>query len=255
MIVDAHVHLFRDGFGRFRGASPLGATSDVDAYEGLMVAHGIEAGLVVCYQGDGIDPANNDTVRQLATTRPWIASLAYLPLLPVPEAADIEHLLAAGHKGIALYAPDIASGIALAGWPAAIWERLGQVQAIVSLNARPEAIAALDPVIEHAPGCAFLFAHLGLPGPCDAEPSQQVVQERLAPLLRLAAQPHVGVKLSGLYAIDAVPPHHHAQPFVACLLERFAPDNLHWGSDFSPLLDFTRLRGHAGDPGARYASR
>ena len=45
MIVDAHLHLFRNGYGRFRAA---GSALEVDAYEQSMDRHGIAAGLVVC---------------------------------------------------------------------------------------------------------------------------------------------------------------------------------------------------------------
>lgn len=241
MIVDSHLHLFRHGYGRFRCASPLGPLSDLDAYERGMAEHGIGAGLVVCYEGDGIDPSNNDYVRQLAVSRPWIASVAYLRLAPAPTEVDIDRLLAVGHVGIALYLPDATSAKGLGDWPAAIWERLGRAQAIVSLNARIEAIGELQPIVDQAPGCAFLFAHLGLPGRCQTAPTRPEAMARLAPLLRLASRPHVGVKLSGLYAVDPVPPHKSAQPFVELLLERFAPANLHWGSDFSPALDFVRF--------------
>ena len=238
MIADAHLHLFRHGFGPSQGAPILRGMSEVDAYERLMARYGIEAGLVVCYEADGIDPDNNAYVRELATTRPWIASVAFLQPDPVPSFGAIEAQIAAGHCGIAVYLPDERAAEALLAWPRVMWERLERSGAIISLNARPEAIAALQPLIEQFHRCEFLFSHLGLPGRCERIPAPAEARRRLDPLLRLAHLPNVGVKISGLYAVDPVPPHRFAEPFVDLLLETFGSQNLHWGSDFSPALEF-----------------
>jgi predicted TIM-barrel fold metal-dependent hydrolase len=241
MIVDAHLHLFRNGYGQFGGSSPLGETSDIEAYEHLMSEHGISAGLVVCYEDEGIDPSNNAYVRELAATRPWIRSVAFLKPSPPPTVEEVSDLLAAGHIGIALYLPDEASADALYRWPPEAWEMLSQSHAIVSFNARPEAIRRLQLLVERANGCAFLFSHLGLPGRYDHPVSSRQAADRLEPLLQLASCPNVGVKLSGLYAIDPIPPHKGALPFIDLLLERFRAEDLHWGSDFSPALGFVRF--------------
>lgn len=233
MTADAHLHLFRHGY---RPASAPGLPSDVDAYERHMQEHAIEAGLVVCYEGEGIDPTNNGHVRALAATRPWIRSVAYLDP-PPPSAQRIEALLDAGHMGIALYLPDAASATLLCGWPADIWEWLNRACAIISLNARPEAIARLSPVVESASECALLFSHLGLPGRDDNATAAEA-EKRLEPLLALSGSRNVGVKVSGLYAIDPVAPNSGAQPYVELVLSRFAASNVHWGSDFSPSLEF-----------------
>lgn len=238
MIIDSHLHLFRKGYGRFGGPSPLGTQSEVDAYEAFMKTHGIGGGLIVCYEADGIDPGNNAYVRKLAGTRPWIASLAYLDARSMPDAGAVESLLAAGHVGIVAYLLDTETASAFARWPREVWHLLSECRAIVSLNARPAATALLEPVIAAAPGCRFLFSHLGLPGPAAAGLSRTEAAARLEPLLRLADAKNVGVKLSGLYAIDPAPPHAAAVPFVDLLIDAFAPSDLHWGSDFSPALGF-----------------
>lgn len=243
MIVDSHLHLFRHGYGRFApGRIPLGDRTDLEAYEELRAIHDIEAGLVVCYEDDGIDPSNNAYVRDLAASRPWINSVSYLRPAPMPDRRGIEDMLRSGHCGIALYLPDAASAKTLSDWPADCWTRLSEARAIVSLNARPEATLHLRPLIERTAGCSFVFSHLGLPGPYPVAPDASRAAERLAPLLSLAALPNVAVKLSGLYAIDPHPPHRAAQPFVDLLLQRFGPENLHWGSDFSPVLEFEPFR-------------
>jgi predicted TIM-barrel fold metal-dependent hydrolase len=240
MIVDAHLHLFRNGY-QFGGSSPLGMASDVEAYEHLMAAHGIATGLVVCYEDEGIDPSNNGYVRELALTRPWIKSVAFRKPSPPPTVEEVEGLLAAGHIGIALYLPDEASADALYRWPPETWALLSKSRAIVSFNARSQAIGRLQSLVERTGGCAILFSHLGLPGRHDHPVSSRQAAERLEPLVRLAGCPNVGVKLSGLYAIDPVPPHNRALPFISLLLNRFRARDLHWGSDFSPALGFVRF--------------
>lgn len=239
MIVDAHLHLFRSGYGHFtQRPFPFPGMSDVQAYEGLREKHDIGAGLVVCYEADGIDPANNAYVRDLAASRPWIHSVAYLDVASNPDASHLASLLSAGHCGIALYIPDGDAAKALDAWPAQTWSLLSDARAIVSLNARPEATSHLQPLVERTSGCQFIFSHLGLPGRFETVPAVGEAARRIAALLALAACPNVAVKLSGFYAIDPAPPHSTARPFVDLLLERFEPSNLHWGSDFSPALDY-----------------
>lgn len=239
MIVDSHLHLFRNGYGRFATQpSPLGDLSDIEAYERLREAHGIVAGLVVCYEAEGIDPANNAYVRGLAATRPWIHSVAYLSPSSAPSVEHVADLLAAGHSGIALYLPDEPSAKALYDWSPESWRRLSEANAIVSFNARPEATRHLGQLVRRAENCQFLFSHLGLPGRHETEPSREQAAERLSPLLGLSAFPNVAVKISGLYAVDPAPPHKAAPPFIDLLLGHFGPSNLHWGSDFSPALDY-----------------
>jgi predicted TIM-barrel fold metal-dependent hydrolase len=238
MIFDSHLHLFSHGYNGFPGTSPLGSRSDIEAYEALMAAYGIDGGLVVCYEAEGIDPTNNAFVRELATTHSWIASVAYLDAAVAPPAHIVAGLLDAGHIGIAVYLPDEAAALALAGWPRVTWRLLSDRRAIVSLNARPAAIRKLDATVAAAQGCQFLFSHLGLPGRQEKRVGQAEATRILEPLLRVAGAGNVGVKISGLYAIDPVAPHVAARPFVDALLEWVPPADLHWGSDFSPALGF-----------------
>jgi L-fuconolactonase len=239
MIVDSHLHLFRDGYGRFgTQPSPLGDLSDIEAYERLREQHGIGAGLVVCYEAEGIDPANNDYVRELAATRPWIHSVAYVSPSSAPGVAGVANLLSAGYSGIALYLPDEPAAKALYAWPSESWRLLSDANAVVSLNARPEATRHLGQLVRRAENCQFLFSHLGLPGLHETKHSREQAAERLSPLLGLSAFPNVAVKISGLYAVDPAPPHKAAQPFIDLLLAHFGASNLHWGSDFSPALDY-----------------
>ncbi|RYE10559.1 MAG: hypothetical protein EOP22_04270 [Hyphomicrobiales bacterium] len=237
MIVDAHIHLFRRGYTGFAGTSPLGGQSDVAFYEQLMQRHGIGQALVVCYEED-IDPGNNAYVRELAITRPWIASVAYLPCGHIPSVEALLDLLAAGHVGVSLYLADDEAARGVAAWPREVWETLDHARALISINAPPPAVSGLRALIERTPGCQFMFAHLGLPGRVEAAVSAPAAEDRLASLLALAPLANVSVKLSGLYAVDPTPPHVAARPFVDALRAHFSADRLHWGSDFSPVLEF-----------------
>jgi len=240
-LADAHLHLFRAGFTGRYGRGPYGLGREIAAYEHFRAQHGIERGLVVGYEGDGIEPDNNRYIRELAATRPWMATLAYIAAEATPEPDAIDALLEQGHVGITIYLQEPAKSEAALRWPRESWQRLNARRAIVSLNAFPPATAALAPLIEVNSRCTFLFSHLGLPGRHRARPTVEAARERLTPLLQLAAFPNVLVKISGLYAISDPAhgyPHDSATPFLEILFERFGVARCCWGSDFSPALDF-----------------
>ncbi len=178
--------------------------------------HGIVAGPVVCYEVDGIDPGNNAYVRELARTRPWISSLAF-------SDPNRRRIGPTGSKNCS--PPGISAS------PPACWSRprprrfvtgrrrFGRGSAApmpyVSFNARPEAIARLQPLVDRAIDCASLFSHLGLPGRSRRMSTSSRRRNRLDPLLlALASRPNVGVEISGLCVIDLIPPHAGARPFV-----------------------------------------
>jgi len=237
-IADAHIHFFRRGFPGPYGASLL--RPDIEAYELLRAVHDIAAALIVGYEGLGIDPGNNAYIRELAATRPWMATVGHIDDIAAAGEATVETLIAAGHAGIALYAPDAVTARLVAARPAGFWKVLDRANAIISLNARPEAIAELGPVVAAAPNCRFVFSHVGLPGPHPSVPSRAAAEARIAPLLALAPMPNVFVKVSGLYAIS-VPehayPHEAARPFIDAVLDRFGARRCLWASDFPPALD------------------
>lgn len=241
VLADSHLHLFSRGFPGRSGRSVLGRDPEIEAYEAFRSVHGIAAGLVVGYEADGIDPDNNRYIRSLAAERPWLATLAYLDPRAAPAAAAVAALLDHGHVGIAVYLPDAKASAAMVAWPVETWRVLQDHRAIVSLDARHEAIGDLLPLVRRQTACTFLFSHLGLPGRHTTIPGAAQAAERLAPLLRLADLPHAMVKISGLYAVSDPPhcyPHAAAIPFIDLLLDRFRPARCIWGSDFSPALEF-----------------
>ncbi|HEY4164023.1 MAG TPA: amidohydrolase family protein [Dongiaceae bacterium] len=237
---DAHLHLFRHGFpGRYGKRSPE-TGSELETYERFRKEHDIGAGLIVGYEGDGIEPDNNRYIRALAETRRWMSTLAYVAHNATPDGDAIDRLMQDGHRGIAVYTLNAEAARSLLGWNDA-WARLDTHRAIVSFNAPPEATAELAPVITKNSRCTFLFSHLGLPGRHAAIPSRDTAAARLAPLLHLAELPNAMVKISGLYAVSDPPhayPHDSATPFIETLLDRFGTGRCCWGSDFSPSLDF-----------------
>jgi len=241
MLADAHLHLFRRGYGVPAIDARLGGQSDIDAYELIRQMHGIGAGLVIGYEADGIDPDNNRYLRELAQGRDWLHSLAFRDVGAPPDVGWVRDRLAEGHRGLALYVTDAAAARSLSGWPAEVWRCLNDHAALISLNARPEATVLLAPVIAAAPDCRFLFSHVGLPGKPAAPLQGQAVRDRLRPLLALAGCSNVHVKISGLYAICDPPdlwPQQTAVPFVAEVLAAYGPGRCLWGSDFSPALEF-----------------
>lgn len=250
-LADAHLHLFRCGFPGRCGRSVLGRDSEIEAYEAFRTAHGIEAGLVVGYEGDGIDPENNDYIREVAADRPWLATLAYADPHGSLNDESIERWMEAGHVGIALYLPDPAATEGVAAWPGSVWHSLERRRAIVSVNAQPPQIDRFAPVVEAHGGCIFLFSHLGLPGRYPSPPTVQEASRRLQPLMRLANTAHAMVKISGLYAVSEPAhayPHAAAAPFIDALIERFGPERCLWGSDFAPALDFVSFAQTASIP-------
>jgi L-fuconolactonase len=241
VLADAHLHLFSRGFPGRGGRAVLGLNPEVEAYEGLRSRHGIACALVVGYEADGIDPDNNAYILELASERPWMATLAFVPASPLPEPGLVAGQLEAGHRGIAVYASDEASAAAVAAWPPEIWGAVRDRAAIVSFNARPPAVPFLSDLVRRENEIAFLFSHLGLPGRHETVPTIPAARDRLASLLALSELDNVFVKISGLYAVSDPAhayPHASARPFIDVILDGFCPDNCVWGSDFSVALEF-----------------
>ena len=239
-LADAHLHLFTNGFRGRGGSSPAGPGLEVDAYESLARRHGIVAGLVVGYEGEGIDPDNNSYIRSLAATHPWMSTVADVSTNAASDPTQLHLLLELGHRGIALYLPDIETAKVVSSWPTGSWRLLEEANALVSVNAGPAGIQGLAGVVERTPGCTFLFSHLGDPGRFTQPPSTDDAAHRIGALLRLARNDNVYVKISGLYAISDPAnayPHEAAWPFIDVVLQKFGPDHCLWGSDFSPCLD------------------
>ncbi|MFV0337872.1 MAG: aminotransferase class V-fold PLP-dependent enzyme [Chthoniobacterales bacterium] len=81
----------------------------------------------------------------------------------------------------------------------------------------------------------ILFSHMGLPGPL------RTAHKKIRHLSKLASLPHVGVKLSAAYAINAYP-HPGVPELMDFLRSEYGEDRLCWGSDFSPALDDVTMK-------------
>jgi predicted TIM-barrel fold metal-dependent hydrolase len=257
-IADAHVHLFSTGFAGVAGGPPAGE-DELGAYERLRTHHGIVRALVIGYEAEARYAGNSDYVLRLAAERPWIAPLVFVRAAASPPLQMLRELRESGAAGVAIYASDEHEGRAIAEWPRTVLEELRCQRALISLNVRPRATAALGTFVAGLDGCPILFSHLGLPGPRQAAPTLDDARAELAPLLALSRRQHVVVKFSAPYAISDPGhafPHLAAGPFVEVLLEAFGPKRLVWGSDFSPALDYvsfaqtldTRLLAHCTTP-------
>nr|BFE56328.1 hypothetical protein GCM10020063_008540 [Dactylosporangium thailandense] len=249
---DAHIHLFADGYPGRYGRSPAGG-DELAVYQGLRREHGIGTALVVGYEGEPRFTGNNDHLAALAGRHPWIAPLAYVPAAgPAPD--EMRRRFAQGFVGVAVYLPDATAADAFTRWSPAVVRLLNERGAVVSLNAPPPATGVIGGAVAALDGCSVLFSHLGLPGPAP-RPDPEQAARTLEPLLHLARLAHVGVKLSGLYAISEPQhayPHLAATPFVELTLRSFGAERLLWGSDFAPSLDAVSFAQTIDPPAARH---
>lgn len=239
-LADAHVHLFREGFAGETGTSPAGS-DEVVAYERLCLHHSIERSLVLGYEGDRRYAGNSDYVLSLAQGHPWIAPAVYLPHAPAPQPSALRDFSERGAVGFALYPDDSSQGRTITEWADAVLTELRRQRAVISINAEPETLVAMERFVDRLEACTVVVSHLGSPPRCSEPLGVDQARELLAPLLRLASRSHVCVKFSGLYAISDPAhdfPHAAARPFVDVVLDRFGPSRLLWGSDFPPALDY-----------------
>ena len=232
-LADAHIHLFRSGYkGRY--GRPASGGDDLDVYESLMREHRIDLSLVVGYEGRPRYRGNNTYIARLMRDHKWIGPLAYTPA--DKPSAPTEPFL-----GVAVYLLGDADAVAFSTWPDRVVTELADRRSVVSINAVPEALALASDSIRRLDGCQVLISHLGLPGSFEQTPSQRQVSSALKPLLSLSSAGHVGVKLSGLYALTNPMhsfPHLAARPFIDRLADSYGTARLYWGSDFSPALDY-----------------
>jgi L-fuconolactonase len=232
-LADAHAHLFVSGIrGRYGRAASGG--DDLEVYESFRDEHRIDTSLVIGYEGDPEYGGNNEHVARLAAQHDWIVPVAFTP-------TDAPVVPSERFAGIAVYLPTAAEARGFADWPLQIARTLASEQMVVSVNAVPGTLSLALDGFRALDGCRVLISHLGEPGVYDAPPSPERISAVLEPLLSLADLDHVGVKLSGLYALSNPAhdyPHAVARPFIERIVDAFGIERLYWGSDFSPALDY-----------------
>lgn len=221
---DAHIHLFRNGFIDDSG-------DEVVRYDRLRGDAGIDAALVVGYEGAPRFAGNNAEILDLSRRLPWVRPTAYVDASLPPSADRIRRLHRAGFVGWSAYLP--ATGPTLSDWSADRLSALGG--GILSLNATPAALERAGNTVAGLDETAVLVSHIGLPGADVLGADAATARLLMAPLLALARHEHVSVKLSGLYAVDPDYPHTGASAAVVSVLDSFGAHRVAWGSDFSPV--------------------
>ncbi|WP_308797541.1 amidohydrolase family protein [Agromyces silvae] len=215
---DAHVHLSRrTGF-----SAALEGHDEVDTYDRARTDAGVVEALVVGYERDG-HRGNNAEILELSRTRPWLRPLAFLETQGPPDAMLLHDGLDMGYAGWAVY----LDRHAFRRWPHQHLAALGRGGGVLSVNVGMADLDGLADGLRLLPEVPVLVSHLGLPG----------ADGNVDALVALAADARVHVKLSGLYAIDPTLGHAGAREPAERLIEAFGPGRVHWGSDFSPVLD------------------
>lgn len=213
---DSHIHLFERGY---RDDRPAGA--ELADYLALRAEHGIDRALVVGYEGEAAFAGNNDHILSLAAEHPWIHPVLYLPdtVWHLPDAVRAGRAV-----GVSLYPTRPVA--------AELWRELDDIGALASVNVQADHADFIGGARDIT-RAGVLVSHLGLPGAGDGDQ----LRHRLGPILGLAVNPRIFVKLSGLYAIDPRFPHAGARAAFELIADAFGVERLCWGSDFSPALD------------------
>lgn len=228
-LADAHIHLFQRGFpGRYGALFPGG---DLSVYEKMREVHSVGSALVVGYEGEPWARGNNRHIARLARLHSWMVPLAYSDPFHDVFPRRLVDRWRQGFAGLSLYVFKKEEVDALNGLPSESIDLLNRHRAIISLNSPPDVAVQLRPFLERLDKTRILLSHLGMPE------KMSVALRQLRPVFTLAGLPHVGVKVSGAYALNAYP-HQGLSGVVEKLSAAFGPSRLYWGSDFCPALDF-----------------
>lgn len=224
---DSHIHLFDRGIN---GDTPL--DDELRRYVQLRDEYGVDAALVVGYEGTQGHRGNNAYIRLLARKHPWIAPLRFVAYGSTVTELEKEFV---GHS------------IYLNDWPIgtlAVDEVFHQLidtsvsssrpRPVISINATLDALDNHRDALGRLQNCTVMVSHLGLPGRPASDRS--TARSLLRPLLEVAQDIDVVVKLSAVYATDPDPSGVGAAPYVQELLESLGSSRLVWGSDFSPVV-------------------
>lgn len=228
-LADSHIHLFASGYpGRYGPLFPRGG--EVTFYESIRRIHSVHRALVVGYEGHSWAAGNNLYLARLVKSHSWMTPLAFAPCAVEPTPARLRAWWKEGFAGLSLYVPTLAEARQVAAWTSHSTDALNARRAILSINAPGAVVGTLRPFFERLSETRILLSHLGLPG------SLPAASKNLSPVLDLGDLSHLGVKFSAAYACNAYP-HPGLGKILQALLDRFGPNRLYWGSDFSPALD------------------
>lgn len=237
---DAHIHLFEGGYRESFTGRPGVKVDERALYASLAKEHGVQAALVVGYEGLDWAAGNNAYIGRLAATHEWVRPVAFFDPAKPPTLDALEELRRDGFVGLSFYILDENAAKAVRDIDDHVWAWLDARRWIVSVNSRGPAIRAWDGVLERNKGLRIALSHLGLPQRVAAPPDAEQARAALADVLPLSKSPNTAVKLSGFYALTDPGhdyPHKAAWPYVQALLDAFGPARLLWGSDFTPAID------------------
>lgn len=226
-LADSHIHLFKHGFpGRYGSLFPAG---DLSVYEKIREVHDVERALVVGYEGEPWARGNNRYIVRLAKTHSWITPLAFCEPTAL-SSKTLKRLWRQGFAGVSLYIFKKEDAGALNCLSPETIDALNEHYAIISLNCPADIAGLMRPFFARLAGTRLLISHLGIPEKMTGAARQ------LHPVLKLADLPHLGLKISGAYALNAYP-HPGLPALLSTLKTAFGESRLYWGSDFCPALD------------------
>ncbi len=237
-LTDAHIHLFEAGFqGRSLAERTGVEKTEVEHYGQLRREHGVGQALVVGYAEGSWCRGNNHYLARMAAAHHWVRPLAFVPHPAELTVETLRRRRREGFVGLSLYIFSPEQVEALGRVKDDVWGWLESHHWLISVNSRGPAWTAWQAVLERYEGLHLLISHLGLPEPVDASLGTATARARMAPVLALAEFSGPRIKLSGFYALtEPGCPHSRAWSYAEAALERFGPDRLLWGSDFSPHL-------------------
>jgi len=228
---DAHIHLFETSFDDSQAERhPEG---EVAHYESLRRQYSISDALVIGYEGETRFAGNNEYVRQLSESRPWIRPMAHV--VPSADGDRAAVLVNRGFVGLSVYVDPVESERRdWKAWAADVLVVASAFDVPVSLNAPARTHTTVMNLLDGHRDVRVMLSHLGLPG---LTPDPQAPE--LAATRELLTEYGCWVKLSGTYAgapVGERDPNRATVAWMDWLLDRVGPTRLMWGSDFTPAL-------------------
>jgi len=235
---DAHVHVWERRWEDFIvGTGRAGRFDQRDLVLGLMDRHGVRKACLIA-ANDELNPDNNEFVASICRKNPdRFVMLAEIPLCSSKREHLLEMTLRAWPAFGFRYMAQSREGPR--DWMApecdSFWERANAENLLVALNLSSAQAARLEPLIERYSNVRWLLDHMG-------RPRFDMATGEYRGVLDLARYPNVFVKISGFYAFTARSseyPYLDLARFIRSLRDAFGSEQLLWGSDAPPVLDFS----------------
>lgn len=244
MLFDAHCHAWRRWPYQL-GVPDPDSRGSADALLHEMDAHGVERAAIIAARigggagGDGAENADNNAyVARYAATHPdrllaWVdVDCVWRPEYHTPGAAErlLTEVDAAGASGFTHYFGANNDGWLRSDEGGDLFATAASAGLIASLAVSAVWFGDLLEMAQENPTLPILIHHLGQPRSA----------ADLDNVLRLAAAPNIGIKVSGFnYSADRAWdfPYSAVQERWQRIATAFGPHRLHWGSDFPASRD------------------